>query len=258
MSNQTESSYFAEGPAAPRPQPASALAVASFTLGILALVSGWFFMGIVFGSGAIVAGKIATREHGNYPMALTGIILGGIGTLAGAIFTTIWFVALLQSGAISTHITKLAGSRAEQSKITTQQISSRKDFAKGEIGHFGVFEVKIQSLVRNFEPEDSSLRARSDKEFILLNISVKNTSDEPKLFNGYGIGVGDERIIGALPAANPEPSFNGGNIDNGETNAGNIVFEVPKNLSEFSFIFKEVVFDIETSTAQVLTYSLEI
>ncbi len=74
------------GQAAPR----NGLGIAALVLGVLALLSGFFIIGGLFGLVAIVLGIIGARrakrgEATNRGMAITGIILGVVGVLIAAV-----------------------------------------------------------------------------------------------------------------------------------------------------------------------------
>ncbi|MBF5083561.1 DUF4190 domain-containing protein [Quadrisphaera sp. INWT6] len=78
--------YPAQGGYDGRPAPKNALGIAALVLGVLALLTGFFIIGGLFGLVAIVLGIIGSRraKRGlatNRGMAITGIILGVIGVL---------------------------------------------------------------------------------------------------------------------------------------------------------------------------------
>lgn len=258
MNDRPGRNYYSERPEPYRLQSGSGLAITSLVLGILAVLSGWFFMGIIFGSAAVVFGIVSVKKAGSTGVALAGIITGGIGALTGAIFTTIWIVALMQAGSIPSTLNNLSRSLAEQNKVVKAQINAKKDFAKGETAVFGVFQVKVNSVQRNFVPEVETLRAGEGKELIVVKLSAKNTSTGTRPFTNYGVKVSEKSVVSNSPTVTAPPVFNGSSLANGTKVEGNLVFEVPKGADNLRFLYQEVVYDLEKSGAVTLTYSLGI
>lgn len=87
-----------EGPAA---APKQGLAIASLVLGILGCCTFFFLFGIggiVFGAIALKKIKEEPQTYGGHGMALTGLILGIIGTIVGLVFLVFYaaiFAAVL-------------------------------------------------------------------------------------------------------------------------------------------------------------------
>ncbi len=256
MNNQPNTSYYAQRPGPYRSQSTNGLAIASLVLGILAVLSGWFFMGIIFGSAAVVIGIVGLKKAGGGGVAQAGIITGGIGALTGAIFTTIWIVALMQAGTIPSPLTKLSKGLIEQNKVVKTQIAAKKDFSKGDTGIFGTFEVKIKSVRRDYAPDNTALRAGEGKELIVVDLSVKNTGSSVKSFTSFGLQISKDSIVSGLPAIAVAPAFNGKEVGKGTTSEGNVVFEVPKGATGLKLLYQEIVYDLEKGVAQTLTYSL--
>jgi hypothetical protein len=82
-----------------QPQQSKGLAITALVLGILALLSSWFFVGGALGLIAIVIGIIAVMQAskgkaGGKGMAITGVILGVVSVLitAAVLAFTVWFV----------------------------------------------------------------------------------------------------------------------------------------------------------------------
>lgn len=78
--------------------PKNGLGIAALVLGILALLTGWFLLGALFGLIAIVLGIIGRRrasrgEATNGGMALAGIVLGVLGILS-AVFVAVTVASL--------------------------------------------------------------------------------------------------------------------------------------------------------------------
>jgi len=110
--------YPAQGGYDGRPAPKNGMGIAALVLGVLALLTGFFIIGGLFGLVAIVLGIIGSRraKRGlatNRGMAITGVILGVIGVLLT--------VAVLAFGAfVGSQVqdcTQLAASGASEEQI---------------------------------------------------------------------------------------------------------------------------------------------
>lgn len=239
-----------------RLQQANGLSIASLILGILAFLSGWFFMGLVFGITAIILGIIGIKKPNGRSLAITGIVLGGVGALFGAIFTTVLIIALSQGGNITTDLSKIRSGLAEQGKNAKTQINAKKDFAKGETAIFGDFEVKVESVQRNFEPANAAVRAAAGKEFVLINVNIKNTGQATKSIGRSDLKMNDNGTVSNPLAIDSPSAFTGANLSSGAVTKGSLVYEVTKDASGLKLQYQTLVLDVEKSQAKMLVYTL--
>lgn len=91
-------------PPPPPPQPVrksstSGMAVASFVLGLIGIVAGWFCLGPIPGVLAVILGFVALAQMRNSPtpsnrgLAIAGIVLGGINLLFFGLGLLWWFLS---------------------------------------------------------------------------------------------------------------------------------------------------------------------
>ncbi|MGE5298896.1 MAG: hypothetical protein ACM3KF_02545 [Acidobacteriota bacterium] len=119
------------------PVPGKGLAIASLVLGILATLSGIFFIGGLFGIVAIVLGIIALQKKVGKGMSITGIITGALGILGtlGAILLIVLAVPALQTGSRDTQrkndVTRISGMVVSQGIYTQGSLPSAEDFVAG-------------------------------------------------------------------------------------------------------------------------------
>lgn len=89
-------------PAAPTPQPVvsanvapgKGLAIASMVLGIIAVLTGLFYLGAVLGILAIIFGAIALKKKVGKGMAIAGIVTGSLGILGTILSITLVLLAV--------------------------------------------------------------------------------------------------------------------------------------------------------------------
>lgn len=87
--------YSAPIPGGPA-QPSKGLAITSMILGIVSIVACcYWFLGVPLGIAAVVLGILALKQRQPRGFAVTGLITGGVGLLAGA-----GFAILAASGAV--------------------------------------------------------------------------------------------------------------------------------------------------------------
>jgi len=249
----------AQPPSAPVAHPAgptNGLAVASMILGILAVLCGWFFLGLILGAVAIVLGIIGLKKPGGRGMAITGIITGAIGTLTSLIFISIFFIAIAFGGAIASegNVIKNAIDRANASQQA--QIDAKKDFNKGETATFGNFEVTVNSVKRNYIPEESFYAPDAGEEYVLVNVSAKNVSQDAESLSGYDLSLNADGISDTSYFINVSPEFEGGTLSAGATATGNLVFKITDDAKKLKLQYESIVYDTSDYTSKTLTYTL--
>lgn len=104
--NEAPSAWAPPPPPAPfrgvrRPAQQS-IAVASLIFGLISVTFGWICGGPIFGLLAVVLGAVALtqikrnpQQHSGKPIALVGVILGGISLLVNLAIIALWIVMLI-------------------------------------------------------------------------------------------------------------------------------------------------------------------
>lgn len=249
-------------PAPAKPSSVNGLAIASLVTGILAFLCGLFFMGLIFGIAAIVLAAIALKKPNGKGFAIAGLVTGIVGAISGLIFTVIWVIALVTVGvggaAVTNELNKVNNAIDAQNKETQDQIDAKKDFLKGETAKFGEFEVKVNSVTRNYTPDNVYQQADDGNELIVVNVTVKNVSDEAESFYSYDLDINEAGVANGSSYLDVEPAFEGGSISAGASATGNIVFEVTKDVSGLKLQHEAIVYDTKSYESKTLTYTLAI
>ncbi len=238
--------------------PTNGLAIASLVLGILAVLSGWFFMGLFFGIAAVVLGIIAMKKPGGKGMSIAGIITGGLGALSSLIFVAIFFIALAAGGALVGQGAAISQAIDDQYAAQQAQIDAKKDFDKGQTAHFGSFDVKANSVKRNYVPDEEYYAAGADSEYVLVNVSVTNKGSESETFSGYELSLNADGIADTSYFITVSPAFTGGNLSPDATATGNLVFKIAKDAKKLKLQFEDTVYDTKDYSTKNLTYTLDI
>jgi len=239
------------------------LAIAAMVVGIVSLTLGWVpFGGLVLGITAIVLGIVSMKKTHNKGMSITGIVTGSLATLWSLVITGMMILAMLALGGIavqgSTIATELNKATDNFNKTQQTMIDAKKDFSKGSTAVFGKFEVKVNSVQRDYVPADEYNRASEGMELVVVNVSVKNVSDSSESFYAYDLSLNVNGIADTMSYIVVTPEFKGGNISKDATATGNVVYEVTKGATNLKLQHEETILDIQNSGVKTLTYTLEI
>lgn len=235
-------------PAPSSPQPANGLAIAALITGIVAIISGWApFWGFLVGAAAVVLGILGLKKSAHMKgMSIAGIITGGIGALWSLVITILFFVAIATVGiggaALNEAVQEAQSSVNEQNAETKSLIDAKKDFAKGDTAKFGKFEVKVNSVTRNYVPEQSYLTPEAGKEFIVVNVTVKNLSSESEYVSDFDYKINDNGLAVSSSFFDVTPDFEAGDLSSGASQTGNIMYEVTKGETKLKLQYETTVY----------------
>ncbi len=263
---QTESkpvSNPAPNPTTKAVQPTNGLAVAAMVVGIIAFVLAWVpFVGFVGGIAAIVLGIIALKKTNGKGMSIAGIVTGAISILCGLVIAFMFFAGLallggatIEGSKVATEINKAA---ANYSKEQQAMVDAKKDFSKGQTAIFGNFEVKANSVQRNYVPDNEYSAAGEGKELVVVNVTVKNTDTKSNQISSYDLSLNADGVANTSNYLVVAPEFTGGSLSAGATASGNIVYEITKGASSLKLQHEESIYDLKSSELKTLTYTLAI
>lgn len=252
---------------APVASPNNGIAVAALVVGIVAVISGWVpFWGFAIGVTALILGIVGVKKHSNKGMSVAGIVMGAVGILWSLIVTLLFIVTLVTvglGGAVATGALNEAAQHAQaqlaQYNAETQaQIDQKKDFKKGETATFGQFEVKVNDVDRDYSPKNSYFSAADGKEYVVVNVTVKNIGSDSKYISSYDLKMNDGGTTGSPSFYDVEPSFDGGNLAAKASLTGNLMYEVRKDADNLKLQYETTVYDTSGSGLKTLTYTLEV
>ena len=246
-------------------QGPNGLAIASMVTGIVAFVFGWVIVfGFLVGVTAIILGIVALKKSAHPKgMSIAGIITGAAGALMSIVVGIFFILGIIAaglggataSGAINQANQALADYNAQNKAL----IEAKKDFKKGETATFGQFEVTVKSVERDYTPAKSSyLTAGEGKEFIVVDIAVKNVGDESKRFSSYDLKINDTGVAHSASYYDVEPSFEGGDMSPGASASGNLLFEVTKGSTDLKLQYQLYAYALGSGGAQTLIFTLEL
>jgi hypothetical protein len=262
---ETKSTANNEAAPAPTvgPRPAGGLAIASLVTGIAAVVFGWVvFFGFLVGATAIVLGIIALKKHQNKGMSIAGIITGAVGTLWSIVVSIFLILSLVALGiggasagvALDQANQALADYNAENKAL----IEAKKDFKKGETAVFGQFEVKVNSVSRDYDASDNYYTVSEGNELIVVNVTVKNVGEESKYIGAYDLKMNDAGVTDSSAYIDVDPAFDGGDVSPGASTTGNLVYEVKKGSTDLKLQYEVFAYDLSGGGAKTLTFTLAI
>ena len=158
-------------PAAPVPEQGKGLAIASLVLGILAMLSGIFFIGSLFGIIAIILGAVSLSKKIGKGMSIAGIItgvLGILGTIGAVVIVTL--------------------------AVPSMQESSRDTQRKNDVSRISGIVVSLLSVNRGVLPTPEEFVAQFDASTFSVDVAA---SGEPTTLTAvYSTGKSCEGVSG--------------------------------------------------------------
>jgi len=119
------------------------------------------------------------------------------------------------------------------SESSDNKSDDNKNFKVGDVIAIDDQEVTITSVERNYEPANEYVAVKDGKEFVKLNLQIKNTSSDKKDYNALYWTVEDSNgdIINYSSAmfAQADDELSSGQLAAGGTKKASLVFEVPKD-----------------------------
>lgn len=243
-------------PAAPAPvspTPTNGLAVAALVTGIVAVITGWVpFWGLLVGVAAVVLGILGLKKATGKGMAIAGLVTGAVGALWGLLVSVLFVIALVISANAANTIQQSVNERNDENQAL---IDAKKDFAKGETATFGdSFEVKANSIKTNYDP-GSYYKPGDGNQYIVLNVTVKNISDESQYVSAYTFSLIDNGISKAASYITVADKLDTGTLEPGASITGNLLYEVNKDASGLKLKYETTVYDASYKSKK-LTYTL--
>lgn len=233
--------------------PTNGYAIAALVVGIVAAIT-WFIpiWGLVVGITAVVLGFIGARKPKGKGMAVAGVVTGGFGAILALIFTAFFIVSIVANSSANNERFRAIESQQNEAQSA---IDGKKDFAKGETANLAdIFELTINSSERNYVLESGRTPAQG-KQFALVNITVKNISEESEQISAAKFGAINNGLkVPSVIAAVPD-GLQSGQLEPGATLTGNLLYEVPSDATDLKLAYERVAIDKSFKT-QRITYTL--
>lgn len=244
-------------------QPTNGLAIAAMVVGIISLVLAWVpFIGFFGGIAAVIMGIIALKKTVGKGMSIAGIATGAISILCGLVIAFMFIASLAILGGAAVEggkaVTEISKAADNYSKEQQAMIDAKKDFTKGQTAVFGNFEVKVNSVNRNYVPENEFSAASEGKELVVVNVTVKNIDNKSNQISSYDLSLNADGVATTSSYVVVSPEFTGGSLSSDATASGNIVYEITKGASSLKLQHEESIYDLKNSELKTLTYTLAI
>lgn len=229
------------------------LAVAAMVVGIMAVITSWIaFWGLLAGIAAVVLGIMALKKPVENGMSITGIATGGVAILTNLLFIIFFIISLAAGTAV---VDETQNQIKDGNSSSQQTVDAKKNFAKGETAIFENFEVKINSVTRNYVPESTFFQPDEGNEYIVLNVTVTNIGDGSAYVSPSMFSVNDDGIAVDSAFVTAKPTFKSGDLSPQASTTGNIVYEVTKDSTNLKLQYETVVYG-ETYNGKELVYTL--
>lgn len=238
------------------PQPVSINATSepqpTDTLGIISIICAFMApppIGFIVG---LVGTSKAKRENRPATLSRIGWILN---LVIDVIILIIFVFALLFGLFISDTVTTEIENDARQQRRdearnlleNPEQVVGR-EFNKGAIADMGGLEVSIRNADLEYIPENEFDRPDSGKKFIILEIAVKNNRERLINLSSFSFPVEvDSKLIRGSTYLVPSNRFESNNLGLGQSQVGQIIYEVPVDASNMKLVFEDFVVDAQGS-----------
>lgn len=238
------------------PQPTNGLAIAAMVIGIVAFLLGWVpFLGFALGVTAIVLGIIGLKKSAGKGMSIAGLATGGLAVLLNLVFVAIFLTSLALFGGVASQAGQALNEYSTEQQV---KLNAKKDFNKGETAIFDAFEVKANLAKRNYVPDSEFSQASEGKELIVVDVSVKNASNDTASISAYDLKLNVKGVSNSSNFLTVDPEFTGGSLSKGATSTGNMVFEIEKGATDLKLQYETTVYDLRNSKTKTLAYTLKI
>lgn len=223
------------------------------TLAIVGIVLAFFFS--IAGLVVSIIAKSKSKAAGfNNTLATVGIILNAAFMVLGILFAIFWFVVILSAAG---EVSKTVSDQVAKDK---QVVDAKKDFSKGEVGKFDDIEVTVNSVKRGFKSDNRYLVPAEGKEYVVVNVTIKNVSDESKYVGSATLQLNDNGVAGYATFVSGVDDIESGNLSPGASTTGDIAFEVKKGATGLKLQYEKLAL-ITTSdgvSSKQLSYTLAI
>lgn len=134
-------------------------------------------------------------------------------------------------------------------------VDERKHFEKGSVAQFGHFEVTINKATKNYASSSFQPRGKNNT-FVLLNLTVKNTDASEHGISDFNLGLlADDAIVNPF-FGGVEPYFKTKTLKTGETNTGNILYEVPMDTKDLKLYYNTRLYNETDQKLEKIEYTL--
>ena len=234
------------------------LAIAGMVVGIVSAILGWVpFLGFCLGVTAIILSIIALKKKQSKGMSITGIITGAVSIVWSIIVSALLVISMLSIATVGTQIkdtyTEYQNTYNRYNDCQQELINAKKDYSKGETARFENFDIKVNSIQRNYSRE--YYEADEGKEYIVVNISVTNKSSDSEYFAAYELEMNDGGLIDSRSYVSVDSEYDDGTLATGATETGNIVYEVDANSTNLKLQYEATAYDVDYNPVK-LTYTL--
>jgi hypothetical protein len=136
-------------------------------------------------------------------------------------------------------------------------VDETKNFEKDDVARFGNFEVTINQADVNYQSGKSDVAPLIEtNRFVLLNITAKNVDQVTRALSDIDLALlADETVIN-MSFFRIDPAFEFGTIEPGAEVTGNILFELPPNISNLKLYYNTQMYDNEQEQLKRREYTL--
>lgn len=158
-------------------------------------------------------------------------------------------------------VLSLSNTASDTLKVETvnplrEGIDETKSFDKDTSATFGYFEMTINDVTRGYKPDNGSMPSKPSDEFILLNISAKNTDQAPHLLSDIDLAVLADKTLINASFVSIDSQFKSTSVEPGATVTGNLLFSVPSDATDLKLYYNTQIYSEEKQKLVTSEYTL--
>lgn len=152
-----------------------------------------------------------------------------------------WAVAVLIVGGVAIGVSS-TNNNSNQTGNNSSSSSEQTEFNVGDVIPVKNAEITVNSFERNYSPANEYIKAKDGKEYVKVNLTVQNKSDETIPYNTLEWKIEDsngsiEDYMSAAMAS-ADDNLGSGELAAGGKKSGSIVFEVPAGDAKLKLHYK--------------------
>lgn len=227
------------------------------TLAIVGIILAFFFSvaGLIV---SIIANNKSKAAGFKNTAAVVGIWLNAVFTVLGLLAMIFWVVVIgvaISSGELDD------SNPTSQQEAESTPADVKTEFKKGETAQFGNLEVKVNKVERNYTSTNRFSTPDEGKEFILVNVTIKNIGEEPESVSPFAFDINENGAAeGSAFVSDIPEKLESKTLSPGASVTGNVPYEVTKDATGLKLQYEAGAIVGEGSDTEYkrFTYTLEI
>ncbi len=231
----------ASGATVPLESTTSGMAIAGLVCAFIAPLFGLIFS-------IIGLNQTKDNKRGGRGLAVAGLVISILGMLATLFWVVIFIIAAVSDtntndyNYTSSNSSSLSSLNSDETKVVSGKVAETVTVED--------IQLTVKEVKRGYVAESEYYKPDTGKEYIAVNVDLKNNGSESKTFSSFSFKVRDsaglelnDAYVGSITGELESGSLSA----NGGTTSGIIVFEVPQSDTSLTLIYEPSYFGSEVA-----------